>query len=104
MGMGGGRTYTSYRIFNNLVRSTQPECEGYGARPGGCELCCSATPLSACTVGWINATVSYSFAKTPLQAAHAPLVMASISQADLVCGRDMVAAVLGAAGKVVDVD
>jgi hypothetical protein len=35
----------------------------------------------------------YSFANTPLKAAHAPLEMASISHADFVCGRDIVVVV-----------
>jgi len=47
-----------------------------------------------------DATPSYSFANTPLKAAHAPLEMASISQADFVCGRDMVVVgVLGCNGR-----
>jgi hypothetical protein len=47
---------------------------------------------------------SYSFANTPLKAAHAPLEMASISHADLVCARDMSQPYWDAAGKEVDVD
>jgi hypothetical protein len=33
---------------------------------------------------------AYSFAKTPLKAAHPPLAIASISHVDLAFGRDMV--------------
>lgn len=40
----------------------------------------------------------YSFANTPLKAAHAPLEMASASHADLVFGTDMVAPLFAIVG------
>ena len=62
-------------------------------RPGGCE-------LSGCARGWLawdeedaECFGTDSFAKTPLNAAQAPLVMAKKSHVDFVLERDMLTCV-----------
>ena len=71
-------TYTADAVLNGFVGGAEAEGVGYGAGPGACELGGGAACVSWARGG--GERRAYSFAKTPLKAAQAPLAMARVSQ------------------------